>query len=143
MQFLSIIIWGVCIYAFFKSDRKNKSGKEEAVQNYTSICDDVDSLIEKKQQLQAVEELIVAIQLCSPDEHISTFNLSYADALGEHTVSFSVDGQNDVSQKLLETALSERERLRCSLAEKIKNIHGRCNANGNANGKNTDRRGVL
>lgn len=75
-------------------------------------------------QIQSIEHLITDIEITSPEQREMPLEMKWADGVTGHQHSFNLwmDGRAS-TQLLLQTAYQEREQLRTSLSNQIKELY--------------------
>ena len=94
----------------------------------------LDYINELKDKIQNIENIITEIELCNPDERATAINiLMPTNNSGIQIVA------NNSSAAILDLLYTERQTLRSSLVNEIKNLKYRCNGNDNGNIENLNR----
>ncbi len=120
-----LIIFYVAVFTLMirKSCKNNVPDKLDFLETKKHI----NNLNAIRDRLEQVENMITDIESCSPDVHQSFVSI----VSGSRTIDLHIDGENQSTENLLKTLYSERESLRTSLSDEIRNIGGRCNENCN------------
>ncbi len=95
-----------------------------------TLSQKVDRMTRINSQLKTVERMITEIESCSPNQHEKPMQMVWTDAQGiRQTYDFWVDGAEN-SERLLDIAYAERDRLRSALLDADDTfLAERCNAN--------------
>ena len=102
--------------------------KNEDDIRYVNVEEHIDKLTALKDNLNAVEQMITDVQICTPHERATAFKLFM------HTNNTAVNILADnASENILALLEEERRKLRSSLSCEIKKIHSVCHGNINTN----------
>jgi hypothetical protein len=112
------------IWVFWMSSRKivktqkKKSDAEE--QSGMVDIDKLDEISETKDNIKLLTDMIADVESCSPDNLIRTITVTVNEYQREYT--FTVNGQDDASDNLVNLFWYERDKLNTSLRENIRKI---------------------
>ena len=113
---------------------QNKATDKHDDIDFVTISEQIDHLNELKDNLQSIEDMITEIEICEPEERATAINISMpTNNTGIQIVA------NNSSDDILKLLHKERQRLRSSLVNEIKNLKYRCNGNDNGNIENLSR----
>jgi hypothetical protein len=91
---------------------------------YVNVEEHIDKLTALKNNLNAVEQMITDVQICTPHERATAFKLYM------HTNNTAVNILADnASENVLALLNEERRKLRSALSVEIKKIHDTCHGN--------------
>ena len=91
---------------------------------YVNVEEHIDKLTALKNNLNAVEQMITDVQICTPHERATAFKLYM------HTNNTAVNILADnASENVLALLEEERRKLRSALSIEIKKIHDTCHGN--------------
>ena len=102
--------------------------KNEDDIRYVNVEEHIDKLTALKDNLNAVEQMITDVQICTPHERATAFKLFM------HTNNTAVNILADnASENILVLLEDERRKLRSALYHEVKKLSYRCNFDSNAN----------
>lgn len=99
----------------FQELRKEPEGDPD----YLEIADTIHELAAIQEKLDSLERLITDIEICNPETLQKSFRCGWQSGGQNVNYDFWTDGQDAVSERMLQLAIEEREQVRASLLEKI------------------------
>ena len=115
----------------------NKTTDKHDDIDFVTISEQLEHLNELKDNLQSIEDMITEIEICQPEERATAINISMpTNYTGIQIVA------NNSSDEVLKLLHKERQKLRSSLTNEIKNLQYRCNGNDNGNIEDLNRGGA-
>ncbi len=115
----------------------NKTTDKHDDIDFVTISEQLEHLNELKDNLQSIEDMITEIEICQPEERATAINISMpTNNTGIQIVA------NNSSDEVLKLLHKERQKLRSSLTNEIKNLQYRCNGNDNGNIEDLNRGGA-
>ena len=96
--------------------------------DFVTISEQIDYLNDLKDKIQNIEDMITEIEICQPEERSTAINIS----MPTNNTDIQLIANNS-SDEILNLLHKERQKLRSSLANEIKNLKYRCNENCNEN----------
>ncbi len=140
MTFISALLTLGCFILVFKAIARDmhsdqtKSTNQHSDVDFVAVATQLDYINELKDKIQNIENIITEIELCNPDERATAINiLMPTNNSGIQIVA------NNSSAAILDLLYTERQTLRSSLVNEIKNLKYRCNGNDNGNIENLNR----
>ena len=116
---------------------QSKSADEQSDIDFITISTQLDYINELKDKIQNIENMITEIEICQPEERATAINIS----MPTNNAGIQIIANNS-SDDILDLLHKERQRLRFSLADEIKNLQYRCNGNDNGNIEDLNRGGT-
>lgn len=132
MTFISALLTLGCFILVFKAIARDthsvqsKSADEQSDIDFITISTQLDYINELKDKIQNIENMITEIEICQPEERATAINIS----MPTNNAGIQIIANNS-SDDILDLLHKERQRLRFSLADEIKNLQYRCNGNDN------------
>ena len=143
MTFISALLTLGCFILVFKAIARDthsvqsKSADEHSDIDFITISTQLDYINELKDKIQNIENMITEIEICQPEERATAINIS----MPTNNAGIQIIANNS-SDDILDLLHKERQRLRFSLADEIKNLQYRCNGNDNGNIEDLNRGGT-
>jgi len=141
--FISVLFSIGCFILVFKAIERdahsvqNKATDKHDDIDFDTISEQLEHLNELKDNLQSIEDMITEIEICQPEERATAINISMpTNNTGIQIVA------NNSSDEVLKLLHKERQKLRSSLTNEIKNLQYRCNGNDNGNIEDLNRGGA-
>lgn len=105
--------------------RLGKREPEEKTQpisksSYSEISDQITRLNRYKEDIDELSEMIADIMSCSPGKVMKGITIRVPES--DHEYDFLIDGEDEMSNLLLDLLENERERLNTSLRQEIRKI---------------------
>ena len=70
------------------------------------------------------DDMIIELQLCKPSEVLKSFRTEWIGTTGtNHSFDFLADGESQTSERLMELATVERERLNAHIVQAVYDLH--------------------
>ena len=143
MTFISALLTLGCFILVFKAIARDtysvqsKSADEQSDIDFITISTQLDYINDLKDKIQNIENMITEIEICQPEERATAINIS----MPTNNAGIQIIANNS-SDDILDLLHKERQRLRFSLADEIKNLQYRCNGNDNGNIEDLNRGGT-
>ena len=143
MTFISALLTLGCFILVFKAIARDthsvqsKSADEQSDIDFITISTQLDYINDLKDKIQNIEDMITEIEICQPEERATAINIS----MPTNNAGIQIIANNS-SDDILDLLHKERQRLRFSLADEIKNLQYRCNGNDNGNIEDLNRGGT-
>ena len=143
MTFISALLTLGCFILVFKAIARDtysvqsKSADEQSDIDFITIYTQLDYINDLKDKIQNIEDMITEIEICQPEKRATSINIS----MSTNNTGIQIIANNS-SDDILDLLHKERQRLRFSLANEIKNLQYRCNGNDNGNIMDLNRGGA-
>lgn len=108
------------IWLFWRVSRKNRPEEPEKIDNSMIDVFALDEIEEKKNKIKLLSDMIADIQSCDPDNLLRTVTVTVNEYQRGYT--FIVNGQDNISNELVNLFWMERGKLNTSLREDIRKI---------------------
>ena len=111
------------IWVFWVASRKIvKTPKKSDAEEQSGMVDiyQLDEISDMKDKIKLLSDMIADVESCSPDNLIRTITVTVNEYQREYT--FTVNGQDDASDNLVNLFWYERDKLNTSLRENIRKI---------------------
>lgn len=108
------------IWLFWYASRKNRPEEPEKIDNSMVDVFTLDEIEEKKNKIKLLSDMIADIQSCDPDNLLRTVTVTVNEYQRGYT--FIVNGQDNISNELVNLFWMERGKLNTSLREDIRKI---------------------
>ncbi len=123
--FCLAVIFGTA-YAFRSSfrntgDKKEPEREEEqSSDTYSALSEKITTLNQMKNSIDTVNDMIADIMSCAPGEVQKAVIIKIPESGREY--SFLIDGEDNVSERLIDIFEGERDKLSSSLRKEIRKI---------------------
>lgn len=126
MQLISSLIllglFWLAIKAFSINDETNeKEEPENELGDYLEISETINDLNDIKKRIDTINDMIIDIQTCKPGQVHKTVSVKVLES--DRVFNFTVTGENDASEFLIQILESEREMHSTSLRKLIKKFN--------------------
>lgn len=106
------------IWLFWYVSRKNRPEEPEKIDSNMIDVFALDEIEEKKNKIKLLSDMIADIQSCDPDNLLRTVTVT----VNQRGYTFIVNGQDNISNELVNLFWMERGKLNTSLREDIRKI---------------------
>ena len=116
----------IIAYAVYRMMHKDKEEPPDEIGMCNSMLlqRDIQELAAKTEQLEALDNMIIDLQLCRPSEVIRAFRMEWQSTGGkDYDFEFLADGQNASTEYLMQLAREEREQLNAEIAARITDLY--------------------
>ena len=122
--FCLAVIFGTA-YAFRSSfrngDKKEpERDEEQSSDTYSALSEKITTLNQMKNSIDTVNDMIADVMSCAPGEVHKAVIIRIPDTSREY--SFLIDGEDNVSERLIDIFEGERDKLSSSLRKEIRKI---------------------
>lgn len=122
------LLFAVYVYRIF---RKRPAQDDTSAPDYDAaqVEDEVTCLYEDMRKLRELDELMIDLRLCSPDEMQRSFRMEWQSVGGQnHRFDFWADGASQSTEHLMRLAQTEREALNETITRRISGLYFRANS---------------
>ena len=120
LAYFGVILYFLCR----RPDTLSGSDNKKEI-DYTEVSEHIEHLKDLKEKLQAIEELINDITVCSPGKHHKSISFEWVTASGK-TMRYNISVISGSTSDILKFAYAERDRLYSLLQTETKKFSGQC-----------------
>lgn len=119
------IIGMICLIIWIRK-QKQGTGTDAAFFDSARLQGEISALHRASQELEQLDELIIDLRLCRPEELHRVFRINWQGATGkDHALDFVSTGTNANTEHMLELAEGRREELNTEIQARIADLYSR------------------
>lgn len=116
----------VGFYIWFRRKQQAAQDPEQPFFDSARLQNEVNSLHRCMQELEQLDEMIIDLRLCKPDEMHRAFRINWQGSTGkEHALDFMSTGANGNTLHMIELAEDRREELNAEIQARIIDLYSR------------------
>lgn len=124
-----IAVIGIIAFYLWARSKTPDAGAEDPEQPFfdsARLQNEVNSLHRCMQELEQLDEMIIDLRLCKPDEMHRAFRINWQGSTGkEHALDFMSTGANGNTLHMIELAEDRREELNAEIQARIIDLYSR------------------
>lgn len=121
-----IAIAAIIVFYLVARHRQQAQQAEQPFFDSARLQNEVNALHRCMQELEQLDEMLVDLRLCKPDELHKSFRIQWQGSTGkEHALDFMSTGANSNTVHMIELAESQREALNEEIQARIADLYAR------------------
>lgn len=128
MNIQTVVVVVVIIAAMLIREHRRKQSEaddEQRLFDSARLQGEIESLYHAAQQLQQLDQMIIDLRLCKPDELHKAFRIEWQGSTKSHSFDFFSTGANTNTAHLIELAEDQREEVNAEIQERIIDLYSR------------------
>ena len=124
--FILAVYAAVIVYAIIKRFHRRENCDESSDFDTARVMPDVEALSADMRRLKELDEMMLDLRVCSPEEMQRSFRVEWLSTSGiNHKLDILADGENASSERLFMLAAAERDELNAKISKRINSLYFR------------------
>lgn len=127
IQTVFAVVAIIAVYCWIRyRQRHAQQEQEQAFFDSARLQGEVNALHRCMQELEQLDEMLIDLRLCKPDELHKAFRIQWQGSTGkEHALDFMSTGANGNTLHMIELAECQRAELNAEIQERIADLYAR------------------
>lgn len=117
----------IAAYAWIKHRQRQaeQAEQEQAAFDSARLQGEISALYRASQELEQLDEMIIDLRLCKPDELHKAFRIEWQGSTKAHSLDFMSTGANTNTAHMIALAEDQREQVNADIQARIADLYAR------------------